>query len=252
MSFYQLLADYYDDIFPLNPGTLAFLSKQFRKSGGTRLLDLACGSGSYSLALSREGFQVTGLDLDLDMIRLAKEKRSNQMGSASHPEFIQGDMLELSRYFSQEFEGVFCIGNSLVHLDTEVKLEQGLTEAAKILKPGGSYIAQVVNYDRIFHDRIDELPPISVPVKGIVFRRFYRYDEQKNVIFFTGELSIESKGVYRETVPLLPLTRETFHGMLEKSGFTACRFWGSFAGEAWSLKTPATVVQATRSGTTTR
>ncbi len=252
MSFYQLLANYYDDIFPLNPGTLAFLSKQFRKSGGTRLLDLACGSGSYTLPLSREGFDVTGLDLDRDMIRLAQEKRTRQLGNVPHPEFIQGDMLELSRHFSREFAGVFCIGNSLVHLDSDVKLEQGLSEAAKILKPGGSFIAQVVNYDRILRDQIEELPAISAADKPIVFRRFYRYDDQKHVILFTGELSIEGEGTFRETVPLLPLTREKFQALLGQSGFTSCRFWGSFAEEDWSLDTPATIVHATYSGTATR
>ncbi len=248
MSFYRLLADYYDDLFPLNPAALAFLRSRFKEAGANRLLDLACGSGNYTLALSREGFAVTGLDLDQEMIRLAKEKSSLSRKEAPQPEFILGDMLKLSKYFPGLFQGVFCIGNSLVHLDTMAKLKAGIDEVAEVLEPGGIFLVQVVNYDRILAEKIEELPPLKPENKDIVFRRFYDYDEKNDVINFTGELAVTGRGTFQNTVPLLPLTRKRFLALLRESRFTGCRFQGSFAGEEWKPSSPATILTARRPG----
>lgn len=248
MSFYQLLANYYDDIFPLNSLTRAFLIKHFSKNNATKILDLACGSGNYSMALAQEGFNVTGLDLDAAMIQMASNKASSLKEKTSFPEFVQGDMLKLSNYFPKEFHGIFCIGNSLVHLNSEDKLKAGLIEVARVLKPGGVFIVQIVNYDRVLAQNIKELPPIIIKDKKISFRRFYNYVEKSNVIRFTGELSIEGQGSFRETVSLLPLTRKHFHLMLKETGFTYSSFWGTFSEEQWEPDSSATIVKAMLSG----
>ena len=250
MSFYGLLMNYYDDIFPLNPVTLNFLQKHFQKHHATRILDLACGSGNYSTAMAEKGFDVTGLDLDENMIELAKKKIALRKESkeAGLPHFVPGNMLYLSKHLREKFHGVFCIGNSLVHLDSDEKLKTGLNEAAGILKPGGVLIIQIVNYDRILEQNIKELPPIVVKNKKVVFRRLYQYDKINQVIHFTGELSVEGKGSFRETVPLIPLRREKLHAILVDTGFTGLHYWGTFSEEPWKPDSSATIVKATLSG----
>ena len=57
-------------------GAAAYLLGLFRLHGGRTdtLLDLACGSGSLSLELARQGADIIGVDGSEDMLALAQEK----------------------------------------------------------------------------------------------------------------------------------------------------------------------------------
>src|SRR6185503_8167980 len=46
---------------------------------GSRVLELGCGSGPYSIWLAQRGAQVVGLDLSQTMVSLAQE-RAHKMG----------------------------------------------------------------------------------------------------------------------------------------------------------------------------
>jgi ubiquinone/menaquinone biosynthesis C-methylase UbiE len=46
---------------------------------GMRLLDVACGSGNGSIPAARAGARVTGVDLEADMLALARERAADAM-----------------------------------------------------------------------------------------------------------------------------------------------------------------------------
>jgi len=56
---------------------------------GTRVLDLACGTGDIAFAIAARGAHVTGLDLTLRMLQLANRKSPPQPRVA----FLAGDMM---------------------------------------------------------------------------------------------------------------------------------------------------------------
>ncbi len=70
MTFYQELSQYYDEIFALEPGEMDFLKR--RLAGRTRLLDLGCGTGHKTELLAGEGREIVGLDLEPELIALAR------------------------------------------------------------------------------------------------------------------------------------------------------------------------------------
>ena len=61
---YVRLADYVEDIF-----------KKFSKKPHL-VLDLACGTGSFSLEFAKRGYDMTAVDISPDMLSIAKEKCS--------------------------------------------------------------------------------------------------------------------------------------------------------------------------------
>ena len=71
-----MLSSYYDYLFPASPATVAFIDRRVKPDSA--ILDLACGTGNYSIALANLGCKVTGIDLDEQMIDLARVKVRDQ------------------------------------------------------------------------------------------------------------------------------------------------------------------------------
>ena len=75
-----------------HPEELDFILKnKFFK--GQQVLDIACGSGNYSIYLAKLGFDVTGIDISENAIVIAKEKAKVAKAKIN---FICGDFLEHS------------------------------------------------------------------------------------------------------------------------------------------------------------
>jgi len=99
---------------------------------GTKVLDLACGSGATSIALAKDfGCSVTGIDLgsgNLDRARAKAEKEE-----VSHlTEFIEMDAEALDLD-----DGSFDVVVSECALCTFTDQPKALSEAFRVLRPGG-------------------------------------------------------------------------------------------------------------------
>jgi glycine/sarcosine N-methyltransferase len=77
MGFYEQISKYYDYIFPTGKDQVNFI-KETAGQPPKKILDVACGSGGYSMELAKSGYAVTGIDLDAEMVNKAKEKAVNQ------------------------------------------------------------------------------------------------------------------------------------------------------------------------------
>ena len=80
-------------------GDVAFYAAHAKEADGA-VLEVGCGSGRIALALARVGAEVAGLDLDADLLALARGKAA-EAGLAI--EWVEGDMAEfdLGRRFAQ-------------------------------------------------------------------------------------------------------------------------------------------------------
>jgi predicted TPR repeat methyltransferase len=87
---------------------LAELIRRDLRSGGRRLLDVACGTGLH-LQLLRAEFEVEGLDLDGDLLEIAHERLP---GIPLH----QGDMID------------FDLGREFDSLESQETVEAELAE----------------------------------------------------------------------------------------------------------------------------
>lgn len=59
---------------------------------GDPVLDIACGNGRHTLALAKKGYQVTGIDVNADLISSANSAVSNNMTAT----FINGDIVDFT------------------------------------------------------------------------------------------------------------------------------------------------------------
>jgi demethylmenaquinone methyltransferase/2-methoxy-6-polyprenyl-1,4-benzoquinol methylase len=97
---------------------------------GSRVLDVACGTGDLSLVLARAGeAQIVGLDFCRPMLEIARQKAEAE--SRAVP-FVEGDALRLP--FADETFDAVTIAFGLRNL---AGVSDGLRELRRILRRGG-------------------------------------------------------------------------------------------------------------------
>jgi len=231
MDFYKSINPYYDLIFPVDAQALAFLAGKTRP--GSRILDIACGTGGYALALAELGHRVTGVDLNRAMIEAALDK-----GRSRHPtvDFQVLDMLKIGRVFEPGFDLIFCIGNSLVHLDTERKIRRLFASCRELLAPGGTCVIQIINFDRILAEGLGGLPTITDPAVGLEFRRAYDADADPGRVIFRTELSVgagEKSERIVNRIPLRIVGKDRLLTLAREGGFRRFELNGDFHGRPY-------------------
>jgi SAM-dependent methyltransferase len=132
-------------------GILANLIEEYG-SGGNRLLDVGCGTGKSSRAMSARGYQVTGCDASNHMLAVARRMPAN-----AGIKFLRADMRALGAE-SHGYDVVTWIDDVANHLLSELDLESSLRASCLALRPGGLLLLDantVRTFGRIFASRWD-------------------------------------------------------------------------------------------------
>ena len=99
---------------------------------GDRILEIGAGTGRYSIALAREGYRVSSVELVGSNLT---ELKKNAAG-LDKLEARQGDALDLGRYEDGSFDVTLSFG-PMYHLYETEEQKKALDEAIRVTKPGG-------------------------------------------------------------------------------------------------------------------
>jgi SAM-dependent methyltransferase len=103
-----------------------------RVPGARSLLDIACGTGKH-LELLRGHFDVAGLDLDPELLAIARERVP---GVALH----ESDMTNFD--LGRRFDVVACLFSSIGYVRDEPRLRSAIAAIARHLEPGGLLVVE--------------------------------------------------------------------------------------------------------------
>jgi demethylmenaquinone methyltransferase/2-methoxy-6-polyprenyl-1,4-benzoquinol methylase len=132
----RLLAPFYDT------GTLPISSLRDKVVNltnapkGSRILDVGTGTGKQAFAFAKKGFNVTGIDLSEDMIKVAQTKNRYE-----HARFQIGDAANLP--FEDSSFDVTSVSFALHDMIPAIR-RKALKEMARVTKPHGTIV--VVDY----------------------------------------------------------------------------------------------------------
>ncbi len=103
-----------------------------------RIIDIGAGTGRYSVALAEEGYDVTAVELVKYNLGILKQKGANVKA-------YQGNALKLKRFADDSFDLALLFG-PMYHLHSDEEHVQALSEAKRVVRPGGYVmVAYVMN-----------------------------------------------------------------------------------------------------------
>lgn len=142
MGAYEALAVSYDRL--TNDvdyeATVAFYNEILKREGlkPRTAVDLACGTGSVTAILARQGLKVTGVDMSEEMLTVAWEK---SMELENPPHFICQKLQELR--LPKGVDLAVCALDSLDYITNPEDCREAIRRVYKVLNPGGIFIFDV-------------------------------------------------------------------------------------------------------------
>ena len=99
---------------------------------GTKVLEVGAGTGRYSIALAKEGMDVTAVELVESNLAVLKANSKGIDNIRSYP----GDAADLSRFADHTFDVTLVLG-PMYHLYEDGEVNRAIDEAIRVTKPGG-------------------------------------------------------------------------------------------------------------------
>ena len=113
---------------------------------GSKILEVGAGTGRYSIALAREGYSVSAVELVPHNVEIFRSKLTEE----DTVTVLQGSALDLSCFADDTFDGVLVLG-PLYHLFTEEDKLLALAEAKRVMKKDGIlFVAYCMNDPSMF------------------------------------------------------------------------------------------------------
>lgn len=139
MSNYSVFADFYDSLtpnvgYPQRADYFLELLQKFNHTAGLTL-DLACGTGSFTLELAKRGIDVYGVDASPAMLSIAQQKAAEQGVNIL---FLCQKMQDIDLYGT--VDTVFCTLDSINHLTKESDVRRTFQKVSLFMNPGGYFL----------------------------------------------------------------------------------------------------------------
>ncbi len=163
----------------------AFVKDILNVNAGAAILDVPCGTGRHSIALAKQGYNLTSVDISirfLNNLRLRVEKENLTI------EIIEADILQVQ--LPGSFDGAFCLGNSFGYFDFP-GMEIFVQKVSSCLKQGARWIINTGLIAESFLAKFIKEKKYELP--GLTMEINNDYDEWKSCLLTTLTYTKENR-----------------------------------------------------------
>ena len=173
---------------------------------GARVLEIGAGTGRYSVALAKEGMDVTAVELAESNLAVL---RKNSEG-VEHIRSFQGDATDLSRFEDQSFDVTLVLG-PMYHLYDPEDVHKAIDEAIRVTRKDGVILIAFISVFGIMY--ANYLTGNWAAGQEENFTRDYSIRHFKEQLF-TGYDIVEFEQLFEEK-PVRRITTTGTDGILE-------------------------------------
>ncbi len=209
------------------------------------VLDIACGSGRHAVELAKRGLTVSAFDSSQSMIDVAFKLAENEGVDVA---FRVLNMLDMSTVYSNRFDLVLCLGNSLALLPSMTVFEKTLGSIYDLMETKGIFIFQTLNFEAVEEQGIRFMPTKTGRLDSgeeVTFSRFLDYtqgDVEKAILVLSALLeSSDSKPVV-ESQEVLRITGPIIEKALSNAGFCSYEIYSDYASTPFQREFDRTIV----------
>jgi SAM-dependent methyltransferase len=113
-----------------------------RPPEGSRILDMACGTGRHSIELAKRNYDVVGVDIAADLLEIAGTE-AERLG-LENAAFVEADLRSLE--YEEEFDVVLNLNDGAIgYFETEEDNHRTFEVISAALRPAGSNLLQLPN-----------------------------------------------------------------------------------------------------------
>lgn len=239
-----------------NPGDVDFYRR--RCADADSVLELGCGDARVLAALARPARSLVGVDLEPELLELARARRADMGELGETLELVASDMAAAELDLGRRFERVIIPYGGLYCLLDDAAFDGLMAVVERHLAPGGRFIFDCWSADG-FHAEADpeDMDPgwiervKAVEVEGEtweVLERSAWQPEQRRIdvtyihvpVGLDPEAAVE--GVVRQRYWLAPELEARLSGV----GLRVEAMWGDFEGSAHGPDSSLMIVECTR------
>lgn len=195
---------------------------------GTSALDLACGPGRCSIALSKRGFAVTGVDRTAYLLSKAKARARDERVKV---EWVRKDMRDFIR--PNTYDIALSIFTSFGYFNDPDEDVTVLRNVFASLRPGGAFLIDMNGKEvlarKYLPSSVDSLPDGSM----LIERRRIQNDWAK---IHTDWILIRNGKTRTFTFRLNIYSGQELRDRMQRAGFVDVKLYGGLDGEPYNVE----------------
>lgn len=161
---------------------------------GAKVVELGCGTGSFTLEMCKGGFRMTGIDISSDMLSVASAKF--EQTEYSGVVFSEQDMTEFS--LPERVDALVSVCDSVNYLLNEGDLDNLFDRAEKSLKSNGVFIVDLKT--KYFYENVLAYNTMAANFDNCsyIWDNYYHEEERVNEYLLT--VFVREGKLYRKFV----------------------------------------------------
>ena len=241
---------------------IQFIKNNIKHSPQNWILDLGCGTGRHTIPLTKEGYNIIGIDTATNLLKIAKQH-------TPQIHLIKADIQHLP-FKEKTFTTALSIDNSFSYLPNEEAEIKSLKQLQKTLHQNATLIIDVFNYEQLK----TKYPPHNIKnLKWLPLNTLIKHPNtltQHLLTFYTWQTYtnfylLQKRTLNQKTQQLTDLwvtknktnkKTHTFHhtthiykpnhlqNILSKTGFNTTHIYGNYTNQTFNKKSTRLIIIA--------